>query len=187
MKTYIIYCSLLITALFSNTSFAEETKYGIGAAFSTTAKLYFPINTKNYLFEPVFSFSKLTVKPSSGSTAQNLNRDRYDLGVGIFKKSIITNKTIAYYGARVGYLFTKDNSSSTTSSDLRKDSEFYIAPTLGAEYFLSLKFSVSLDFSVQYSNITTKNSLVSGASTTNNDSSSTEINTYTDIIFRYHF
>jgi hypothetical protein len=187
MKTHITFLILFISIFFSTTSFAEENRYGIGAAFSTTAKLYFPINTKNYLFEPVFSFYNSSTKPTSGSTAKSRNRNRYDLGVGVFKKSAITNKTIVYYGARVGYNFTKSDSSSTTTTDLTEDSKIYISPTFGAEYFLSLKFSVSLDFSVQYANSSVKDSSTSGGSTTNGDITKSTLDTNTDIIFRYHF
>ncbi|MFV2059933.1 MAG: hypothetical protein ACC653_04565 [Gammaproteobacteria bacterium] len=187
MKSYFIYIVVLAPLLFSTNTYAEETTYGLGASINSSPTIYFPINTKNYIFEPSFSLSVNNIKPDSESTATDFTSDDYNLGLGVFKKSKITNKTIIYYGVRGGYFTLNRKYIRTNSSSQVKWTGFYIAPTLGAEYFLSLKFSAGLDFSIEYANFDVKDTSTSNGIPVNDSTNNTYINTKAEIIFRYHF
>jgi hypothetical protein len=192
MNKCLLYTILISSLLFSTRVFANDTNFGIGASFNSklnfaNSTFYFPINTENYIFEPTFSFSAYNQKPGSPSTTNKITADFYSIGLGIYKKLSVAKNTIIYYGISGGYFSSTSDYSISSDSDQFKYYGFYIAPTFGTEYFLSLKFSLGIDLSVGYSmsddNITTN---ING-SISNQDSKNSSLDTSTKIILRYHF
>ncbi len=192
MNKYFVYLVVLTGLFLSKQTIASEINYGIGASFDSDlsfpdSTFYFPINTKNYIFEPTFSFSAYNQKPNPVSSALNIKSDGYNIGLGIYKKATISNNTILFFGANTGYLSFKSDINNITNTDQFHYTGLYFEPTLGVEYFLSLKFSAGMNISVGYAKYDINYSSQSNSTASNQNTNDTFIYTTTQLIFRYHF
>lgn len=175
-----------LTLLHSNLVYAKKTIFGLGAEVSHFGSvMYFPINTPNLLIEPSFSLSTSTTRPSGDSIASKRVDESIYIAVGVFKKSILSNKSNLYFGSRFAVSARRANSNSSTSTRTDTSTTFYIEPTLGVEYYPSADFSFGINIGVKLSLDKTKDSRSNPID--NVDSTRTDLLTTTAIIFRYHF
>jgi hypothetical protein len=187
MKTYILCAGITASTLLSGPTLSDEITYGIGAAVNDSLKIYFPINTGNFLIEPsivYFDNNNDTDSPQSFNTEDKTTQ----IGIGVFVKSAPVKNTYIYYGARVGYIKNESNSDFSGSQISKsKDDGYFIAPTIGAEYRVIDSFSIGLDLSLSYS----KTDGSTNTSFNNFDSTFDTKNTTTrsaaEIIVRYYF
>ena len=129
-------------------SFAQDSlhnnhyNYGFGAAFNDY-RFYFPMYVNQYMkIEPEFkvSFSKATWSEK---------REYLDIEIGIGAFYRYSHKQIEIYlGIRLGYLNYKSENDHTI---LSKESGYYLAPTLGGEYFILERFSLGAELQIRYS------------------------------------
>ena len=145
--------ALMVFGLFLSTTFSqEENKYGLGFEFHTlpTAMaqstgsnlgVLFSIKEGSFLFEPLIIYSSSTTTIDySISSYEDTETTISDLTflLGIFKTNK-REKIRSYYGLRVGQNWYKEDYEGTDSDE---DLEYLIiAPTIGAEYFVSDNFS----------------------------------------------
>ena len=141
---------ILIVCLFLSVSIAQQRSYGLGFEFNTDPTLaysgflgiYVPVETGSLLIEPLIMYS-------SSSTKTNYNDYSIDdseyavsdltLLIGIFKPTE-RGKIRSYYGIRIGKSWSKYEISTPGSDDVESD-YLVIAPTAGAEYYISDNFS----------------------------------------------
>ena len=142
---------LMVLGLFASVSFGQEqAKYGLGFEFHTDPTLaysgllgiYVPIETGSLFIEPLIRYSSSSeeIDYDNYATGQDyeVSSSNFTLLLGIFKPTEI-GKIRSYYGIRVGKTWSKyenDLNNYKEESDI-----LIIAPTVGAEYFISDKFS----------------------------------------------
>jgi len=188
MKVLILLAGVSATTLLPSPSIADSTTYGVGAAVNDRLKIYFPINTNNFLIEPTLVYLKN--KNDTGSP-QSFNGENttIQIGVGLFKKSPSIKNTRIYYGARLGYIKNESNSNFSGSQiSTSKNNGYFIAPTIGAEYYIIDNFSVALDLSLSYTKTDgDTTSSFNGFDSTFNTKDTTTTRSAAEIIVRYHF
>jgi len=140
---------ILIVCLFLSVSIAQQRSYGLGFEFNTDPTLaysgflgiYVPVETGSLLIEPLIMYS-------SSSTKTNYNDYSIDdseyavsdltLLIGIFKPTE-RGKIRSYYGIRFGKQWHEVDRDGN-DNDVENEN-LIIAPTAGAEYFISDNFS----------------------------------------------
>ena len=190
-KKQIIISVALIGFLFSQDTepiidLEEESNirigYGIDAEvlvpiFTTSAGyMYFPIETKKIMIEPLFAYSHS--QEESESLGESSETDLIAI-IGLFAKSQKTEKIKSYAGIRIGMAVEKEKSIYTTNEYTTK--AFLIAPTVGAEYFISESFSFGGEWAIRFAN---------GEKKDQNDDLVEEVSgamLYPNLIFRYYF
>lgn len=187
MNSYSLLTGITATLL-TSLSIANETSYGIGVAVNDSLKIYIPINTEQYLIEPTLVFIK-DHTDATAPTSFNSKNESTQIGIGLFRKNAVIKNTSLYYGARIGYI-KNENESVYSGSQLStsKDDGYFIAPTIGAEYFIINKFSIGLDLSASYSK-TDGDTITnfSGIIQTSSAKQTTKFRTMAEVIIRYHF
>ena len=178
----VIFC-LLIT----NQSTAQVSSYGVGVGLNNGFKLYLPIKMENYFIEPTAFILSRSNKETGTTSLYESELDVIEIGVGLFKSTEVSSNTSIYYGSRLGYTETKDKYISSSSSDKEKQSGYFIAPTFGAEYHITNKFSIGIDVGYQYSKTDGKDTRVFNNTTTISDAEDKSHGTVTEVIVRYHF
>ena len=143
---------------------------------------------------------------------KNLN-ERLEIGLGLFSKHQIADELDLYYGGRFGYLANKGRSQQkseylsccsgayinrqTYETD-RKQTGYFLAPTVGLQYFPRPNFSLGIEVSLRYSNLsghesdtqsqtTTDPSGYFSSRTTSGNSDSVGYTTLTAAIIRGYF
>ncbi len=118
---------------------AEGTKVGLGVSVkSDDTKIYLPIDVSESIrIEPAIQYTH--INPDSGS-----NLDVIEFSVGVFGLAPVSNNVGLYYGARIGYL----------DIDASFEADGYsLAPTIGLEYWVNERFSISAEAEWSYSSI----------------------------------
>jgi len=175
---------------FYSSTIAAETNFGFGTSLNSTAtKLFFPVNINNTVqISPYAAYSKSDITISG----QIIDRKYESLGLGLFYLNTYNNSARFYIGSRIGVIkssseriFSAPNTYSLTGL---KYTAYSIAPTIGFEYFLSKKVSISVDASMQWlkETIKTKQQTVDG-STNLQEYDNTVINSLTNAVLNYHF
>jgi len=140
---------IIIVCLFLSASFAQQQSYGLGFEFQTFPSLfgvgegvlgiYVPIETGSLFIEPLIMYSSLSTEVDYDDYTINdseYKESNLTLLLGIFKPTEI-GKIRSYFGIRVGKRWEKkETDQSKEESDI-----LIIAPTVGAEYFVSDNFS----------------------------------------------
>ena len=187
MNSYSLLTGLIATLL-TGQSIANKTSYGVGVAVNDSLKIYIPINTEHFLIEPTLVIIKDN-NDVAGSFPLTSKTESIQLGIGIFKKNAIIKNTNFYYGARFGHI-KNDNETVYSNNQLStsKDNGFFIAPTIGAEYFIINNFSIGLDLSARYSKTDGETiTNFSGIIQTSSTNKTTTFRTAGEVILRYHF
>ena len=146
---------IIIVCLFLSASIAQQQSYGLGFEFNTDPTLaysgnlgiYVPIETGSLLIEPLIMYSSYTEKENFNDYSMDDSEyaeSDLTLLIGIFKPTE-RGKIRSYYGIRFGKQwheeYCKDNNNSYYNSCGEDSDNFIIAPTVGAEYYLSNNFS----------------------------------------------
>ena len=187
MKLTRLFVTLATTVFISSPSFSEELTFGLGAGVDDGLKIYLPINIEQLLIEPTLFIASRNNETKDDVSESKDNVDVIELGVGVFKNEQTILNTHIYYGSRLGYIEVKRKEAFLNSTSSSKQKGYFIAPTIGIEYFLTNKFSVGLDVAFTYSRVDGKEADAFGSFTVTSDTKSTEYNTLTEIIVRYRF
>jgi len=145
---------ILMVGMFLSVSFGQsQSKIGLGFEFHTfpssfmmqdmgpSLGIYIPIETTSFLMEPLIMYSSLETEidyddyilDDSKYTESDLT-----LLIGILKPTV-RGKIRSYFGIRLGKQFTEKD---YDNNDLDEENEYLIiAPTIGAEYYISDNFS----------------------------------------------
>jgi hypothetical protein len=181
---------LSLLTLTTRSVIADETTYGLGAAINDGIKIYFPINTDNYLIEPSIFITSDESQFDSQNFTSNDEFETFEVAIGLFRYKNIQADTFLYYGARLGYRSQNRKSVSIGTgslpfSDTQKNTEdsYIIAPTLGAEYKFTSNFSLGIDLSLEYLSTTQETS----TDTFSSDVDLSSYKTKAEIIIRYRF
>lgn len=170
-------------AAISSQSNAEESSYGFGVGVNDGIKIYFPINKGDLIIEPTLA----TYGRDNKTADSRYEYKTIEVGVGVFKNKKVTEDTYMYYGGRLGYIDGENKGfyqyTSSSSSHSNEEDGYFIAPTLGVQYFLTDSISVGLDAAFMYSK-------VKGVNTSNGTITDTETviyNSEAGVILRYMF
>jgi len=143
---------IIMLGMFLSVSFGQEqTKFGLGFEFHTfpsaimqdggSLGIYVPIETGSLFIEPLIAYSSSSTETDYGdydSQDYEVSSSNFTLLLGIFKPTEI-GKIRSYYGIRFGKIWSK---SENELYDTEEESDIIIiAPTVGAEYFVSDNFS----------------------------------------------
>jgi hypothetical protein len=185
---YIMTIALFITlASISCQSIAGEITYGLGVEVNDDLKIYLPINMGGLILEPTFSMFDRENHYSNSSNQYDDDSKIIAIGLGVFKNNEVSQNTYMYYGGRFGYIDREDSYTSTSTtfsfSSSTEEDGYFIAPTIGAQYYFTHNISIGLDLSYVYSK--TEGTTTSG--TAISDSESTNYRTEAEIILRYMF
>ena len=144
---------IIMSGMFLSVSFGQEqTEYGLGFEFHTfpsafmgdgggSLGIYVPINTGSLLIEPLIMYSSLSTEVDFDDySIDNSEYTESDLTllIGILKPTV-RGKIRSYFGIRFGKQFTEKD---YDNNELDVENEYLIiAPTIGAEYYISSNFS----------------------------------------------
>ena len=131
-----------------NTAWCAE--YGIGIGLNNyNYSIYFPINIKEYRFEPSIAYENST------STYGTYTYESSGVGFGLFKTISQSEKTKVFFGARINYNEVRSDSD---TGGYVKTTETGIAPTLGFEYYLAENLSLGGEAYFAFTNSDSTNS-----------------------------
>ena len=140
--------------MFLSVSFGQEqAKFGLGFEFHTFPSalmedgggalgIYVPINAGSLLIEPLIMYSSSSTEVDYDDYSQDdfeYTESDLTLLIGIFKPTV-RGKIRSYYGIRIGKSWSKNEDSRPGYDDYESD-YLVIAPTVGAEYYISDNFS----------------------------------------------
>lgn len=187
--------ALITFVLVSCQSIADETRIGIGAVLGSTNGLFLPIQLENLLIEPAITFKKsnedsfnILDLSRSGRTSKTLT-----IGVGIFIKRKLTEKSEIYYGARFGFIkrrveeFFESNTALPSTSSEVEENGFFVSPTIGVQAFIIPQFSIGIDLALQVSTTDGDEKVTSNGVTIIADSEDTSYSSTATVIARYIF
>jgi len=140
---------IIIVCLFLSASFAQQQSYGLGFEFQPYPSdggralgIYVPIETGSLFIEPLIMYSSYSTETDYDNYAvgqdYEVSSSNFTLLLGIFKPTEI-GKIRSYYGIRVGKTWSKSENDLYNSKE--ESDILIIAPTVGAEYFVSDNFS----------------------------------------------
>jgi len=143
---------ILIVCLFLSASIAQQQSYGLGFEFHTfpsafmeegggSLGIYVPIETGSLLIEPLIMYSSSSTKTDYNDYSiddSEYTESDFTLLIGILKPTE-RGKIRSYYGIRCGKQWTEKDYDDN-DYDV-KNENLIIAPTVGAEYFISDNFS----------------------------------------------
>ena len=141
---------IIMSGMFLSVSFGQEqTKYGLGFEFHTDLTLaysgllgiYLPINAGSLLIEPLIMYSSLSTQLDYDDYSiddSEYTESDLTLLIGILKPTV-RGKIRSYFGIRFGKQWTEEDHDNN-NLDVEND-YLIIAPTIGAEYYISDNFS----------------------------------------------
>jgi hypothetical protein len=137
---------LLLPAVLALLPAVASADIGLGASLrDSDPTLYLPIEPDEILrIEPFFAWSDQDVSGPVDVSTESLT-----IGVGLFRKLEIHDRTRVYFGARVGFSQLKQTSSDPAAADLDGDG-YAIEPTLGIEYRIVDQVAVSFEALLYY-------------------------------------
>jgi hypothetical protein len=103
--------------------------------------LMFPVRTGSIILEPFLSYSKL-----DGDTVDSVTSNTF--GIGIFSPSELTDDISFYWGFKIAIGMTEIEDFGLFGPETIEIDETIIAPTLGAEYFMTPRVSLAVEHSI---------------------------------------
>ncbi len=114
--------------------------------------------------------------------SDDYSNQRMEIALGIFSTNHISDEIELYYGGRFGYQTDERRSKrrveysaggryvdTNVYSNNRKQTGYFLAPTLGLQYFPRLNFSLGIEVSLRYSNLSGHESDTQNQTTNNPD------------------
>ncbi len=146
-----------------------SAEVGLGISFkSDQATVYMPIDlSEHFRLEPALTYT-------SEDEGEELSMEHVNLGVGMFYQRTQAENLNLLIGGRVGYIETEYD---TYSSSNEQRDGYYVAPTLGFEYFIVPKFSLGGEAGISYQS----------TSDSSNSNDAEKINTVSNLIARFYF
>ena len=144
---------IIMSGMFLSVSFGQEqTKYGLGFEFHTfpsafmedgggSLGIYVPINAGSLLIEPLIMYSSSSTEVDYDDYSiddSEYTESDLTLLIGILKPTV-RGKIRSYFGIRFGKQWHEENHDD--NDDDVEDETLIIAPTIGAEYYISDNFS----------------------------------------------
>ena len=144
---------IIMSGMFLSVSFGQEqAKFGLGFEFHTFPSafmegegvplgIYLPFESGSLLIEPLIMYSSSSTEidyDEYGYQDSKTSESDFTLLIGIFKPTV-RGKIRSYLGIRFGKQWTEkdyDNNDSDVENEY-----LIIAPTIGAEYYISDNFS----------------------------------------------
>jgi hypothetical protein len=178
---------------FSGTAIAADMGLGVGFG-QNSGLIYAPINvTPSFRVEPFFAYYK--EKNTSGEPfASAQSYSNYVAGVGLFVTQRVAENIDVFGGSRLGYLSRKEKRTQTSYSFApteysSESSGYFIAPTIGFEYYLQKNISIGAEAAISY--IKTSGNSVSYDYYSNgnqkSDTKSSSTSTTTAVVIKYYF
>ncbi len=171
IKLLLFIAFLTTTSILTCNVYADNNmKMGIGINHGANT-IYLPLNIiENIQLEPEFSYYDYNMEDD-----QYVHKNkRFSVGIGIFPK-INLELFDFYYGLRAGYIKTDTYS--------RNGKGYYIAPTLGTEYFFTKRISIGGEAQLKYSEV--KGDIINQPDV--NKFEEEEINIINHLMFRFYF
>jgi len=147
----------------------KTTKIGIGVTISdikdlfqsimgdgnAAPSIYIPIDiSPAFRIEPEISYYKFSEKEEYNSSTDENRITSYSIGLGLSSMNRRGSVNL-FYGARFGMIKASSVNEYTYIGGADKDEEtgsgFYIAPTIGGEYFFSENFAMGGEVQIKYS------------------------------------
>lgn len=173
----------------------SEMQVGVGALIDSSAGFFLPILTNDWFIEPSISAKKSktqTINLVDGSRSKRDTRTA-TLGVGIYKNKFLMENTWLYTGVRVGFIKRKVKDDREASvllpaiSSVSDENGYFLAPTMGVQYFFIPHFSVGLDLTFQITRTDGEESETSSGITVSVDAENTSYATAASVLLRYMF
>jgi len=138
--------------LFLSASLAQQQSYGLGFEFHTIPSalmqyeggdlgIYVPIEAGSLLIEPLIIYSSSSTEVDYNDYTiddSDYKESNITLLIGIFKPTV-RGKIRSYFGIRLGKQWAKQDYDN--NDDDVENEKLIIAPTVGAEYYISDNFS----------------------------------------------
>lgn len=187
MKYTKLLSAVFLASLAIDPAGADEPSYGIGAEVNDNFRVYVPITVDQYVIEPSLLIYSDHEKSTDNASIENDDFDAVEINIGFYKKDSVTDGAYIYYGAKIGYKKQEQKSEFGASVGKTKVDGYLIAPTIGAEYYFTNRFSLGLEISFQYENTdgTRTSTYLSSSDVT--DVETTAYHTLADVIVRYRF
>ena len=167
-QSFIITFSVLILLIWNNVYTQEpppqkKTQVGIGVSITDIKDLFQYIEgagpPATEIFIPINISPTLRIEPEIGffqSSSENENfkssSKSFSFGLGIFRMNLKDGINL-YYGARLGLTRTSSSfeySYNGSATDEQSVEGFFIAPTVGGEYFLNNSFTLGGEAQLRY-------------------------------------
>lgn len=166
-------CPALLALLLGSTSLSHA-EIGLGILLDPYGStVYLPIKlSEHYRLEPSVAYF-------SRGTGGRIRWKAWELALGAFRATSVSDNTRIYYGGRVSYFESNDDSYLNDERGVR------LAPTLGFEYFFTESLSISGEGAITYAKVDRLTSVFSelGGREQDNEITSTD----SSIIIRYMF
>jgi len=160
MKKTSFVASLLVAGALGGAAAGASADVGIGTQFDgmNTYGINVPIRLGAITIEPEIISSSDSEKYHNATSGNNQQwgGSNTSVGTGIYLRKEVAPSTEIYYGARVGMYSWNNKNTSPGFYYSDKESGYYLAPTVGAEYFFVKKVSIGLDLGLNYSKGTEK-------------------------------
>jgi len=109
MKNCAAIAVLTLSSTVTSQLHAEGATIGIGVGINDDYRIYLPIKTDRLLIEPAIIYNDA----ETDSNSSRGDSSTTEIGVGIFKYTNVKDRTFIYYGTRLGYIETEQNSRNT--------------------------------------------------------------------------
>ncbi|MCK4359769.1 MAG: outer membrane beta-barrel protein [Candidatus Cloacimonetes bacterium] len=165
MKRQILILSLFMFLIWNNAYTQESTQqkqvqFGLGIGISDIkdiTQLFTDAGIAPQVFLPINISSKFRIEPGIAYFQTSSERTNYEssskifsIGLGIFPMTPKGAINI-YYGARIGFIHaTSSYKSGGSYSSEESGNGFYVAPTIGGEYYLSNSFTLGGEAQLRY-------------------------------------
>ena len=142
------YTSIILLAVLLGTKIQAGT-FGAGVSVQEDGgTIYIPINASDkFRIEPTLQFERDEQTIFLNSGTRDLTVTTLEMTVGLFRQSEVYEKISTYYGVRVGYSFSREELSSSSSNTDYENHGYSVAPALGVEYFINEHISLGGEIS----------------------------------------
>jgi len=168
MRRQILILSLFMFLIWNNVYTQESTQqkqvqFGLGVGIADIRdiiQLFSDAGIAPQVFLPINISPKFRIEPGIGYFQTSSERTNWEsssktlsLGLGIFPMTLKGDINF-YYGARLGLMHVtssyKESHNGYSYSDEASGNGFYIAPTIGGEYYLSNSFTLGGEAQLRY-------------------------------------
>ncbi len=191
-KKLLCLMAILLLSVMPDQVTAAEFKGGLGIGIEDTSfQIYVPMSLDKIVIEPNFVWFERDSDENSPTTINESNFMRFELGLGLFHRVAVTTDTFFYYGGRMGYIEEESKfgfgSTFSSVSDEKLDG-YFIAPTIGFEYFLASNVSLGANVAWHYAKLEGSNvTNLSPGGVTKEEITEREKDTRTSAILRFYF
>ena len=126
----------------------DGPKIGVGVAFDGGMTVTVPIHLSSLRLEPQLGYRRQSTSFQEDDDRSNAS---LEIGGGVFTNLNTYDSGSIYAGGRLGIVQQSQSSGNTTVSE----SDFFIGPVLGGEYYLGDRFSLGAEAGLYYRGVPT--------------------------------